>query len=64
MSIHASKIFRVVILGPPGSGKGTISSRIQRDFGLKHLSSGDVLRAEIAHEISQSHVDDAKGSGG
>ena len=63
MSSYASKIFRAVILGPPGSGKGTISSRIQRDFGLKHLSSGDVLRAEIAHEIS--HVDeDTKGSGG
>lgn len=42
-----SKIFRAVILGPPGSGKGTISARILRDFGMKHLSSGDVLRAQI-----------------
>lgn len=42
-----SKLFRMVILGAPGSGKGTISSRIVRDFGLKHLSSGDLLRAQI-----------------
>ncbi|XP_063605790.1 GTP:AMP phosphotransferase AK3, mitochondrial-like isoform X1 [Penaeus indicus] len=42
-----SKLLRMVILGAPGSGKGTISSRIVRDFGLKHLSSGDILRAQI-----------------
>ncbi|XP_072018731.1 GTP:AMP phosphotransferase AK3, mitochondrial-like isoform X2 [Amphiura filiformis] len=42
-----SKLFRSVILGPPGSGKGTISSRLVRDFGLTHLSSGDILRAQI-----------------
>ncbi|XP_033123083.1 GTP:AMP phosphotransferase AK3, mitochondrial-like [Anneissia japonica] len=42
-----SKVFRAVIMGPPGAGKGTISSRIVRDFGLKHLSSGDLLRSQI-----------------
>ncbi|XP_050732735.1 GTP:AMP phosphotransferase AK3, mitochondrial-like isoform X2 [Eriocheir sinensis] len=42
-----SKLFKMVILGAPGSGKGTISSRILRDFGLKHLSSGDVLRSQV-----------------
>uniref|UniRef100_UPI00398F1DEF adenylate kinase 4, mitochondrial n=1 Tax=Pristiophorus japonicus TaxID=55135 RepID=UPI00398F1DEF len=41
----ASKIFRAVILGPPGSGKGTISKRIAKIFGLKHLSTGDFLRS-------------------
>ncbi|MBN3320908.1 KAD3 phosphotransferase, partial [Atractosteus spatula] len=40
-------LFRAVIMGPPGSGKGTISDRISKSFGLKHLSSGDVLRANI-----------------
>ncbi|XP_030625550.1 GTP:AMP phosphotransferase AK3, mitochondrial isoform X1 [Chanos chanos] len=40
-------IFRAVIMGPPGSGKGTVSSRISQSFGLKHLSSGDILRANI-----------------
>uniref|UniRef100_A0A7N8YE96 GTP:AMP phosphotransferase AK3, mitochondrial n=1 Tax=Mastacembelus armatus TaxID=205130 RepID=A0A7N8YE96_9TELE len=41
------KIFRAVIMGPPGSGKGTVSGRISKTFGLKHLSSGDILRANI-----------------
>lgn len=45
MSLH--KIFRAVIMGPPGSGKGTVSARITKSFGLKHLSSGDILRANI-----------------
>lgn len=34
-------------MGPPGSGKGTVSERITKSFGLKHLSSGDLLRANI-----------------
>ncbi|MCJ8742855.1 hypothetical protein PDJAM_G00086920 [Pangasius djambal] len=40
-------LFRAVIMGPPGSGKGTVSSRISESFGLQHLSSGDMLRANI-----------------
>jgi nucleoside-triphosphate--adenylate kinase len=38
---------RLLILGAPGSGKGTISSRIVNEFKLQHLSSGDVLRDNI-----------------
>lgn len=34
-------------MGPPGSGKGTVSGRIVKRFGLSHLSSGDLLRANI-----------------
>ncbi|XP_029372484.1 GTP:AMP phosphotransferase AK3, mitochondrial [Echeneis naucrates] len=41
------KIFRAVIMGPPGSGKGTVSARITKSFGLTHLSSGNILRAHI-----------------
>jgi adenylate kinase len=37
-----------VIFGPPGSGKGTQASRVQREFKLSHLSTGDILRAEVA----------------
>ena len=37
-----------MILGPPGGGKGTLSKRLVRDFGLKHVSSGDALRQHIA----------------
>ncbi|XP_010870693.1 adenylate kinase 4, mitochondrial isoform X1 [Esox lucius] len=43
-----SKLFRAVIMGPPGSGKGTISERIAQRFALTHLSSGDFLRENIA----------------
>lgn len=44
----SQNILRMLILGAPGSGKGTIASRIVRDFGLLHISSGDLLRAQIA----------------
>ncbi len=37
-----------IIFGPPGSGKGTQASRIEREFKLKHLSTGDILRHEVA----------------
>ena len=37
-----------IIFGPPGSGKGTQASRIEADSHLKHLSTGDILRSEVA----------------
>ncbi|HUX58675.1 MAG TPA: adenylate kinase [Bacteroidales bacterium] len=37
-----------LIFGPPGSGKGTQSVRLAEEFNLIHLSTGDMLRAEIA----------------
>ncbi|CAN9504966.1 unnamed protein product [Ophioblennius macclurei] len=41
------RVVRAVIMGPPGSGKGTVSGRISKTFGLSHISSGDILRANI-----------------
>jgi adenylate kinase len=37
----------IIIFGAPGSGKGTQSERIVEKFGINHISTGDVLRAEI-----------------
>lgn len=41
-------MFNLILFGPPGSGKGTQSEKIVQKFGLKHLSTGDLLRHEIA----------------
>ena len=37
-----------LIFGPPGSGKGTQASHVEREFKLSHLSTGEILRAEVA----------------
>ena len=37
----------IVIFGAPGSGKGTQSDLLVKKYGFKHISTGDVLRAEI-----------------
>lgn len=54
------KIFRAVIMGPPGSGKGTVSARITKSFGLNHLSSGDILRANINAKTGKIAVSNFK----
>ncbi|MBR4355951.1 MAG: adenylate kinase [Elusimicrobiaceae bacterium] len=38
----------IVLMGCPGAGKGTQSVKLQQEFNLHHISTGDVLRAEIA----------------
>ncbi len=43
-------MFNLILFGPPGSGKGTQSSNLINTFGLKHLSTGDLLRDEISRE--------------
>ena len=41
-------MLNIVIFGAPGSGKGTQSERIVAKYGLNHISTGEVLRGEIA----------------
>ncbi|MDX2048163.1 MAG: adenylate kinase [Chitinophagaceae bacterium] len=41
-------MFNLIIFGPPGSGKGTQSAKLIEKYDLKHLSTGDLLRSEIA----------------
>ena len=40
-------MFNLILFGPPGSGKGTQSEKLIARYGLKHLSTGDLLRNEI-----------------
>jgi len=43
-------MFNIILFGPPGSGKGTQSEKLIAAYGLKHLSTGDLLRSEIARK--------------
>lgn len=45
-------MFNLILFGPPGSGKGTQSERLVEKFGLIHLSTGNLLREEIANSTS------------
>ncbi|XP_041909893.1 GTP:AMP phosphotransferase AK3, mitochondrial isoform X2 [Corvus kubaryi] len=58
-------LLRAVIMGPPGSGKGTVSARIIKHFGMKHLSSGDLLRDNMQKKtevgiLAKSYIDQGK----
>ncbi len=39
---------KLVLIGPPGSGKGTQALKLKERYGIPHLSSGDILRAQVA----------------
>lgn len=43
-------MFNLILFGPPGSGKGTQSDRLVEKYGLIHLSTGNLLREEIANK--------------
>ncbi len=43
-------MFNLILFGPPGSGKGTQSEKLIAKYHLRHLSTGDLLRSEIARK--------------
>ncbi len=45
---------KLIVLGPPGSGKGTISERLEKEFGFLHISAGELLRKEAKKNTPQS----------
>ena len=52
----------IIIFGAPGSGKGTYSDLIVKKYGMGHISTGDVLRAEIKNgtelgKVAQGYID-------
>ncbi|MBQ3909207.1 MAG: nucleoside monophosphate kinase, partial [Bacteroidaceae bacterium] len=52
----------IIIFGAPGSGKGTYSEAIVEKYGMGHISTGDVLRAEIKGgtelgRVAQGYID-------
>jgi adenylate kinase len=43
---------RLLLIGPPGAGKGTQAVRIAEHFGVEHISSGELLRRHVAEDTS------------
>lgn len=54
-------MFNIVIFGAPGSGKGTQSERLIKNYGLHHISTGEVLRGHIKNgtelgKVAESYI--------
>jgi adenylate kinase len=53
----------LILLGPPGAGKGTQAARLREDFGLAYIATGELLRAHVAEQTelgrqAKAYMDD------
>ena len=58
-------MLNIVLFGPPGAGKGTQSAKLTEEYGLQHLSTGDIFRANIKGgtelgRLAKSFIDEGK----
>jgi adenylate kinase len=59
---NTKQMLNIVLFGPPGAGKGTQSERLQKEYSLVHLSTGDIFRRNIKEEtelgkLAKSYID-------
>lgn len=47
---------KIILLGPPGAGKGTQAEIICKNFSIPHISTGDMLREAIANETANGKI--------
>ena len=62
MSADASTGLRLLIIGPPGAGKGTQAVRLAENYGIPTISTGDIFRSNVKNEtelgkIAKSYMD-------
>ena len=56
---------KIILLGPPGAGKGTQAMRIARDYHLAHISTGDIFRTNMREntelgKLAKSYIDNGQ----